>query len=447
MLCKILNRGASQSTKMVRLARTFGSDVAKTKKTSSSVQKTQKKDITNTTHGKNLLADLKENAFLEYKKYPSHIGHWNPDSPEYVYSEMDEDLLKREVEGYNDIVHNFKNCLKLQEELYEAIERMDRPYLRGTPGVDANVYDEVKDYSHPVEHYYNESQYWADRQNSEDGNQNRYIRNEIYHRKGIIPSNMKRWQQERDERPVNAHFNEGKGYKFDVMTPYEERAPHVADRLGHAYILGDPVDRLFRLERDVAHPGFMDQPFVQTPPVNADADVNFQEGEVVYENVDALEWGQFWQQGALAYCFFSTVFVPYHYFVKNTFLLEHLKEGADLKFFECSSMYFDNYGVTNALLIPMIYIMGRYTFLLTKSVTQHFPSRLQYNVEKDLLFITVPGSLGDVEERVVEMDHLEIAPATFGIGNAFLSANQADGYYTISDLNAKTNYHIRKDAE
>jgi hypothetical protein len=84
---------------------------------------------------------------------------------------------------------------------------------------------------------------------------------------------------------------------------------------------------------------------------------------------------------------------------------------------------------------------------MTKKITQYFPSRLQYNADKDLLFVTVAGSLGDVEERVIEMDHVEIAPATFGIGNAFLSANDSDGYYTISDLNAKTHYHIRKDAE
>lgn len=231
------------------------------------------------------------------------------------------------------------------------------------------------------------------------------------------------------------------------MTPYEQRAPHVADRLGHPYMLGDPVDRLFRLEQDIAHPGFMDQPFVQTPPVNADADVNFQEGEVVYENVDALEWGEFWQRNSLAFSFFNSLFVPYHYFVKNSIILEDLKEGVDLKFFEYSSMYFDNYGVTQVLLIPILYFTTRYSYQLTKKITQYFPSRLQYNADQELLFLTVPGSLGEAEERVIEMDHLEIAPASFGIGNAFLSAHQSDGYYTITDLNAKTHYHIRKDSE
>jgi hypothetical protein len=110
--------------------------------------------------------------------------------------------------------------------------------------------------------------------------------------------------------------------------------------------LGNPIDRLFRLEQDTAHPAFIDQPFVQVPPVNADANVNFQEGEVIYENPDALEWGEFWQKSVLAGIFFGGAFAPYHYFVKNTFILDHLKEGMDIRFFEFSAMYFDNYGVT-----------------------------------------------------------------------------------------------------
>jgi len=89
---------------------------------------------------------------------------------------------------------------------------------------------------------------------------------------------------EKDARPVNDHFNAEKGYKFDVPVPYEQRVPHVADRLGYPEQLGRPLERLFRMDTDEIHPQYMDQPFVQTPSAYPDESLNFEEGEVVYEN-------------------------------------------------------------------------------------------------------------------------------------------------------------------
>jgi hypothetical protein len=55
-------------------------------------------------------------------------------------------------------------------------------------------------------------------------------------------------------RPVNDHFHPDKGSKYDVETPYGERYPYLADRLGHPEILGTPFERLMRLESDIYHP-------------------------------------------------------------------------------------------------------------------------------------------------------------------------------------------------
>lgn len=194
MLCKILRRGATNPTRATKVVRTFSSEVAETENTTTSVQKTQGQDLGGVTAGRKRMEELRDNAYLEYKQYPNHIGHFNPDSPDYVKSEREEDLVRREVKGYNDIIDNFKNCLKLQEELYDAIEKMDRPYLTGTPGLDANVYDTVKDYSTPVDGYVNENEETDAVLNEMDGNKHRYIRNEMYHRKQSIPSNIQRWQ-------------------------------------------------------------------------------------------------------------------------------------------------------------------------------------------------------------------------------------------------------------
>ena len=78
-----------------------------------------------------------------------------------------------------------------------------------------------------------------------------------------------------------------------MPVPYSERIPHLADRLGYAEQIGTPLERLFHLEHDLIHPQYLDQPFVQTPAPNPDSSLNFQEGEVVYENTRVLEWSRY----------------------------------------------------------------------------------------------------------------------------------------------------------
>lgn len=86
------------------------------------------------------------------------------------------------------------------------------------------------------------------------------------------------------ERKVTDHFHHDKGYKFDVEVPYEERYPHVADRLGHPEQLLTPFEQLIRIDKNLCHPTFLDQPFIQVPKPEPNADVNFETGDVIYEN-------------------------------------------------------------------------------------------------------------------------------------------------------------------
>ena len=61
-----------------------------------------------------------------------------------------------------------------------------------------------------------------------------------------------------DSRPVNKNYHKDKGYKFDVELKYDEKFPHVADRLGYPEILGTPIERLLRLEGEIYHPNYLD---------------------------------------------------------------------------------------------------------------------------------------------------------------------------------------------
>lgn len=100
------------------------------------------------------IEEIKKVAVVEYKQYPK-AAHFNPDSPDYVASPREEQEAKTEMDAFNYMVDNLKNSIKLQEEIYRKIENLDRPYLKGVPGLTTNVYKgEVKDYSNPTGHNY-----------------------------------------------------------------------------------------------------------------------------------------------------------------------------------------------------------------------------------------------------------------------------------------------------
>ena len=73
-----------------------------------------------------------------------------------------------------------------------------------------------------------------------------------------------------------------------------------------------------------------------------------------------------------------------------------------------------------------------------------FPTRVQYNADKELLFITVPGVLGRDEDRIVEIEHLEVVVPHVNIGTKFLSANMEDGFYILRDMNKGDVYILNK---
>lgn len=91
------------------------------------------------------------------------------------------------------------------------------------------------------------------------------LNNTPFHTKLSLTEAEKKIQQERDNRPVDSHFNQDKGYKFDVRVKEEEKHEHVADRLGHPETLLTPLEVLLRLDRTLTHPSFKDQPFIKLP--------------------------------------------------------------------------------------------------------------------------------------------------------------------------------------
>ena len=92
-------------------------------------------------------------AYLEYKKHPSgFLSHADPKSKEFVPSETDDYQANVTTNSYNYLIDAFKNNLKMQKKVNDILTKMDRPYLRGVPGVTRNVSAGLQDYTTPVAH-------------------------------------------------------------------------------------------------------------------------------------------------------------------------------------------------------------------------------------------------------------------------------------------------------
>ncbi len=267
---------------------------------------------------------LKDVAHLKYKTYPN-VPHNDPNSPEYIHSERDEYNDSIKVKSYNYIIDRLKSDIQMQEEVYQIIEKLDRPYKRGIPGVTRSITGGVRDYFPPEDIGFKRQRENEDEKFFDEhyNNKNRWQDQAVFYPKFYPIKSDLEWQREVETRPVNPHYHPEKGYKYDVEVPYDQRYPHVADRFGYPEILGTPVERLLRLEGDIYHPTYLDQPFVQIPSSDPHPSLNFEEGEVVYENARLHEWAKFWTFTAWSGYAFCAYFIPYNLLYKTHMPLPH----------------------------------------------------------------------------------------------------------------------------
>ena len=93
--------------------------------------------------------DLSEFSEMNYKSRPS-LSHWDKNSKDYIYSEVDETKMRVDLDYHNNAIDTFKSNLAFQKKVIKELQAMDRPYLRnGEKGNTQNVSNIVKDYSNP----------------------------------------------------------------------------------------------------------------------------------------------------------------------------------------------------------------------------------------------------------------------------------------------------------
>ena len=66
----------------------------------------------------------------------------------------------------------------------------------------------------------------------------------------------------------------------------------------------------------------MDQPFIKQPSAKAHESLNFEQGEVIYENTRVLEWLKLWQAGIFTAGGFGCLWVPYNMTFKTNLVTD-----------------------------------------------------------------------------------------------------------------------------
>jgi len=235
----------------------------------------------------------------------------------------------------------------------------------------------------------------------------------------------------------------------------------VATRLGYPILREEPIERIIGLERAPAHPGYQFQPFVQTPSMDPDPTLNFEQGETIYENRKVIEWTRFWK--AMTFCTFGLspgfyVFeiyaadgapsidwmadkwnwwtIPKQFQDGSGWQLEGIRYCDDHEYMNMQ------YGAKRALGRPAHTAYACQVMVLLSYLNMDYVSKMVYSKDKDLIFVYKPDGLWNEREYVHEVHHLEqmVPFASSALENHPLQKD--DGIMTVYDMAQRENLKL-----
>ncbi|CAG9318271.1 unnamed protein product [Blepharisma stoltei] len=244
---------------------------------------------------------------------------------------------------------------------------------------------------------------------------------------------------------------------YGQAVPSEDKYPHLAERLGnyrkHIETGNDQLLKWAQVETDLNNPNFKSH-FVQEPQREPDPDVNFEKGDILYENKDAGQGAALTRQIGWS-SFFYIGFNMWHgiwsgrfiYPVGNEFMdirSDHLNVNQN---FLQQTVLFDSpwqstgsIAVT-AFVVPLIPLMALgYTYLF-HALADGVVTKMQFNAEKDILFISQrKGAFFSQEIEVAhEVTHLQVLPPTPGTG---LDNVNDRTWVTLTDMSTMENFRL-----
>jgi hypothetical protein len=227
-------------------------------------------------------------------------------------------------------------------------------------------------------------------------------------------------------RPKAHHYDHDKGSKYDVEWTEDQKFPHVADRLGYPILREEPIEKILGFERAPAHPGYQFQPFVQTPSMDPDPTLNFQPGEVIYENQKVLEWTRFWKVLTAVTVAASPAFYTFEIYAADgapslTWMAEtanwwqipqQFQDGHDwnlegVRYCDDHDYMNLQYGVKRTIARPGHTFFMVSVLALLQHINMDYVTKMVYNKDKDIVFVYRPDGFWNEREYVYELHHLE----------------------------------------
>ena len=263
----------------------------------------------------------------------------------------------------------------------------------------------------------------------------------------------KKWQAQLDSRPETSHYDHSKGTPYDIEWTEDQKFPHVATRLGFPMLREEPIEKILGFERAPAHPGYQFQPFVKTPSIDPDDSLNFEQGEVIYENPGVGEWVKFWKAMTITFFGLSPGFYIFEiYAADGAPSLQWIADnwnwwdiprqfqdggGWDLHNVRyCDDHDYMNmqYGAKRTIVRAShtMYVAMLMSFIY--KLDFGYVSKMRYNREKDLVFVTRPSRFWGETETVYEMHHLEQMVPSAVTAIPHMAANHKNGIYTVKCL-------------
>lgn len=260
------------------------------------------------------------------------------------------------------------------------------------------------------------------------------------------------------ERPTTANYDHDKGSKYEVEWREDQKFPHVATRLGYPILREEPIERIVGLERAPAHPGYQFQPFVQTPSMDPDPTLSFEQGETIYENRRVVEWVRFWKAVTVSTFGLAPGFYLFEiYAADGTPSIDWMAENWNWwtipKQFQDGSgwqlesyRYCDDHDYMNvqysgkrAIARPAHTAYVMQVLIMLQYLNFDYVSRMVYNRDKDLVFVYKPSGIWNETEHIHEVHHLEqmVPYAVTAVANHPMQRD--DGIMTVYDMATREN--------
>lgn len=251
------------------------------------------------------------------------------------------------------------------------------------------------------------------------------------------------------------------GYQwYGAYVKEDDKLPHVADRLGKYSEVApkeNPIHEWLQFRSDLNNPIFGSN-FVQEPNREPDHDLNFEYGDVIYENQETAQGVTLVRQlgvGSFAYLVFNMAHVANTGRATYPIGDEFCDIRADHRNYSTSwLMHLFQWGpgwhnlealdavAFAAPLFPLMCMIYGATF---KAMTQDQVVKMQFSKDKQLVFVTKMsgGFFTKPKEEVFETTHLQVMPPSVRTGDDMTK----DRLMTVSCMNSGESFILYKDAK